>query len=98
MDEQFITLLIKGAIRDPILWILSFVLGSGLLIKKLLNIYLYLFIGGIIWGFIRLYIYKALGESLNTGQTFQLIFISVTLMVLFGIFFYFIINLIKTKV
>ena len=98
MDDQFITLLIKGAIRDPILWILSFVLGSGLLIKKLVNIYFYLFIGGLIWGFIRLYIYKALGESLDISQTFQLIFISIILIILLGIFFYFIINLIKTKV
>ncbi|MBT35831.1 MAG: hypothetical protein CMP15_06195 [Rickettsiales bacterium] len=97
MKEEYITLLLQGALKDPILWILSFVIGSGLLVKKLKNIYLYLFIGGLLWGFIRLYIYKALGEILTINQSSQLIFISILLMILFGIFFYFIINLIKTK-
>ena len=97
MEEQFITLLIKGSIKDPILWILSFIFGSGLLIKNLKSIYFYLFIGGIFWGLIRLYIYKALGEVFSINQTSQLIFICLLFMLFFGISFFFIIILFKTK-
>ena len=34
MNETFITLLLFGSLKDPILWILSFTIGSGLLVKK----------------------------------------------------------------
>jgi len=57
MSETFLTLLLFGSVKDPILWILGFVIGSGLLTKKNKYMYFYLFIAGIIWGFIRLYIY-----------------------------------------
>tara|TARA_B100000686_G_scaffold73466_1_gene79288 strand:+ start:2927 stop:3226 length:300 start_codon:yes stop_codon:yes gene_type:complete len=95
MNETFITLLLFGSIKDPILWILGFIIGSGLIIKKNTNIYLYLCIAGFIWSFIRLYIYKALGESFDTIMTLQLIFVCWILMLLVGLFFKLTISYIK---
>jgi len=94
MNETFITLLLFGSLKDPILWILSFTIGSGLLVKKNNNIYL--LIAGIIWGFIRLYVYKALGESLNDIQALLLIISCLILMLIIGNCFRLLIKLIKT--
>ena len=98
MNETFITLLLFGSLKDPILWILSFTIGSGLLVKKNNNIYLYLLIAGIIWGFIRLYVYKALGESLNNIQALLLIISCLILMLIIGSCFKLLIKLIKTNI
>ena len=88
------TLLLFGSLKDPILWILSFTIGSGLLVKNNNNIYL--LIAGIIWGFIRLYVYKALGESLNDIQALLLITSCLILMLIIGNCFRLLIKLIKT--
>ncbi len=97
MEEKFVSVLIQGSIIDPILWILSFVIGSSLLIKNLKKIYAYLLLSGLIWGLIRLYVYKALGENLNLIESFQLIFVCIFIMLITGLIFYFIINLFKSK-
>jgi len=137
MNEPFLTLLIVGSIKDPMLWILGFATslivegktyishqrkenipksaqindigkaardtkttkdtkGSGILFKKYIYLCIYLLIVGVIWGLIRLYIYKALGEILTINQTLLLIFICVLLMLIIGLIFNSLIKLIKS--
>ena len=91
------TLLVFGSIKDPILWILGCVIGSGLIIKKNKKIYIYLCLAGFIWGFIRFYLYKALGESLDTIKTLQLLLVCWILMLIVGLTINFLINLFKTR-
>jgi len=97
MTIDFLFLLIIGTIKDPILWILSGILGSTILAKSISKKIIYLFLSGLILGFIRLNIYKSFGENFTTAQTLGLIFISVLFMYLLGIFFYIIFKLFKTN-
>jgi len=98
MDIEFLKIVISGSIKDPILWIISFIIGSRIILKiniKLTN--LYLFISGIIWGFIRVYIYNALGEELLINQVSLIILTCLLFMVLLGNFFSFINYYFKTN-
>jgi len=91
MDIVFLKIIIIGSIKDPILWILSFIIGSKIFLKiNIIQINLYLFISGLIWGFIRVYIYNALGENLLTNQSSLIIFICLLSMILIGNFIFFI--------
>ena len=98
MDIEFLKIVISGSIKDPILWIISFIIGSRIILKiniKLIN--LYLFISGIIWGFIRVYIYNALGEELLINQVSLIILTCLLFMVLLGNFLFLINYLLKTN-
>ena len=98
MDIEFLKIVISGSIKDPILWIISFIIGSRIILKiniKLTN--LYLFISGIIWGFIRVYIYNALGEELLINQVSLIILTCLLFMVLLGNFLFLINYFLKTN-
>ena len=98
MDIEFLKIVISGSIKDPILWIISFIIGSRIILKiniKLINLYLCL--SGIIWGFIRVYIYNALGEELLINQVSLIILTCLLFMVLLGNFFSFINYYFKTN-
>ena len=98
MDIEFLKIVISGSIKDPILWIISFIIGSRIILKiniKLIN--LYLFLSGIIWGFIRVYIYNALGEELLINQVSLIILTCLLFMVLLGNFLFLINYILKTN-
>ena len=73
-----------GSIKDPLLWIISFTIGSNFFIKnyKLL----YLILSGLLWGLIRYYIYKSLGENINIDIFIIIIVSSILIMVSVGLF------------
>ena len=97
MTIDFFFLLMIGTIKDPILWILSVIIGSNVLAKSIAKKIMYLFLSGLILGLIRLNIYKSFGENFTTTQTVLLIFITVLFMFLSGIFFYMIFKFFKTN-
>ncbi len=97
MTIDFLFLLMIGTIKDPILWILSGILGSNILAKSISKKVIYLFLSGLILGFIRLNIYKSFGENFTTAQSLGLILISILFMYLLGIFFYSIFKIYKTN-
>lgn len=97
MESNFINLLISGSLKDPILWILSLVIASNILSNSFKMKLFYLSVAGIIWGYIRLYIYKSFGQLFSFEQTLLLLFICFMLMILFGSFFYFAIKYIKSN-
>ena len=97
MESNFINLLISGSLKDPILWILSLVIASNILSKSFKMKLFYLSVAGIIWGYIRLYIYKSFGQLFSLEQTLLLLFICLMLMILSGSFFYFAIKYFKSN-
>ena len=97
MSDNFIITLIMGSFRDPILWIIAAIFASNI-ISKFFRFKLFLLsIAGIIWGFIRLYIYKSFGEVFTFNQTILLLLVCLLLMITIGIIFYFIFNLLKSN-
>ena len=96
MTIDFFFLLMIGTIKDPILWILSVIIGSNVLAKSIAKKIMYLFLSGLILGLIRLNIYKSFGENFTSSQTLLLVFICILFMALVGIFFYMIFKLFKT--
>lgn len=97
MESNFINLLISGSLKDPILWILSLVIASNVLSNSFKMKLFYLSVAGIIWGYIRLYIYKSFGQLFSLEQTLLLLFICLMLMILSGSFFYFAIKYFKSN-
>lgn len=97
MESNFINLLISGSLKDPILWILSLVIASNILSNSFKMKLFYLSVAGIIWGYIRLYIYKSFGQLFSLEQTLLLLFICLMLMILSGSFFYFAIKYFKSN-
>ena len=97
MDINFINNLIIGSLRDPILWIIAAVFASNIISKFFRYKLFLLSIAGIIWGFIRLYIYKSFGEVFTFNQTILLLLVCLLLMITIGIIFYFIFNLLKSN-
>lgn len=97
MESNFINLLISGSLKDPILWILSLVIASNILSNSFKMKLFYLSVAGIIWGYIRLYIYKSFGQLFSLEQTLLLLFICFMLMILSGSFFYFAIKYFKSN-
>ena len=98
MNDNFIISLIIGSLRDTILWIIAAVFASNIISKFLKYKLFLLLIAGIIWGFIRLYIYKSFGEVFTFNQTLFLLLVCLFLMITLGTIFYFIFNLLKSKV
>ena len=84
IDNDFIINLIIGSFRDPILWIISIVIASNITSSLYNKKLLYLSIAGIIWGYIRLYVYKSFGEELTLHQTLILITLCLIIMVSIG--------------
>ena len=97
MSDNFIITLIIGSFRDPILWIIAAVFASNIISKFFRYKLFLLSIAGIIWGFIRLYIYKSFGEVFTFNQTILLLLVCLLLMITIGIIFYFIFNLLKSN-
>ena len=97
MSDNFIITLIMGSFRDPILWIIAAVFASNIISKFFRYKLFLLSIAGIIWGFIRLYIYKTFGEVFTFNQTILLLLVCLLLMITIGIIFYFIFNLLKSN-
>ena len=97
MNDNFIITLIMGSFRDPILWIIAAVFASNIISKFFRYKLFLLSIAGIIWGFIRLYIYKSFGEVFTFNQTILLLLVCLLLMITIGIIFYFIFNLLKSN-
>ena len=89
---EYLTVLIFGSIKDPILWILAIGIGTNLFGIK--NKYLYLILAGIIWGLIRYYVYKSLGEDISFDLLLLIVFICICLMFIIG----FLINIIFTYI
>ena len=97
MSDNFIITLIMGSFRDPILWIIAAIFESNI-ISKIFRYKLFLLsIAGIIWGFIRLYIYKSFGEVFTFNQTILLLLVCLLLMITIGTIFYFIFNYLKSN-
>ena len=97
MTLDFITILILGTIKDPILWILSTIIASNILVRTISKKLLYLFLSGLLLGFIRLHIYKSFGEIFTSEQAILLIFTCIILMIATGNVLFIFINLFKTK-
>ena len=97
MNDNFIITLIMGSFRDPILWIIAAIFASNIISKFFRYKLFLLSIAGIIWGFIRLYIYKSFGEVFTFNQTILLLLVCLLLMITIGIIFYFIFNLLKSN-
>ena len=96
MDINFINNLIIGSLRDPILWIISIVFASNIISNVFIRKIFYLAIAGIIWGFIRLYVYKSFGEILTYNQTILLLFMCLILMISLGSLLFYIFKLFKS--
>ena len=97
MDYDFFHLLILGSIRDPILWILSFVIASSIITNSYKRKLLYLSAAGVIWGYIRLYIYKSFGQIFTFEQTLTLLIVCLLLMVCFGSALFLLFKLLKSN-
>ena len=97
MNDNFIITLIMGSFRDPILWIIAAIFASNIISKFFRYKLFLLSIAGIIWGFIRLYIYKSFGEVFTFNQTILLLLVCLLLMITIGTIFYFIFNLLKSN-
>ena len=97
MDINFIFNLIIGSLRDPILWIISIVFASNIISNVFIRKIFYLAIAGIIWGYIRLYVYKSFGEIFTFNQTLLLILMCLILMISLGSLLFYIFKLIKSN-
>ena len=96
MDINFINNLIIGSLRDPILWIIATVFASNIISNVFKRKIFYLAIAGIIWGFIRLYVYKSFGEILTYNQTILLLLICLILMISLGSLLFYVFKLFKS--
>ena len=97
IDNGFIISLLIGSFRDPILWILSIVIASSITSSLFSKKLLFLALAGIIWGYIRLYVYKSFGQEFSLYETFVLIILCLVIMVFIGSLTYFIFKLIKSN-
>ena len=97
MTLDFFTILILGTIKDPILWILSTIIASNILVRTISKKLLYLFLSGLLLGFIRLHIYKSFGEIFTSEQAILLIFTCIILMIATGKVLLIFFNYFKTK-
>ena len=97
MDINFINNLIIGSLRDPILWIIATVFASNIISNVYKRKLFYLAVAGIIWGFIRLYVYKSFGEILTYNQTILLLLICLILMISLGSLLFYVFKLFKSN-
>ena len=96
MDINFINNLIIGSLRDPILWIIAIVFASNIISNVFKKKIFYLSIAGIIWGYIRLYVYKSFGEIFTFNQTILLLLICLILMISLGSLLFYLFKLFKS--
>ena len=97
MDTNFISNLIIGSLRDPILWVISIVFASNIISNVFIRKIFYLAIAGIIWGYIRLYVYKSFGEIFTFNQTLLLLLMCIILMISLGSLLFYIFKLFKSN-
>ncbi len=83
MEPALLTVLLGGAMRDPLLWILSTVIGwdHGRAARLTLA---YLITAGSLWGAIRVAVYVGFGETLGLERAAFLVAVCVVLMLAFG--------------
>ena len=96
MDNDFIINLLLGSFKDPILWILSIVIASNITSSLFSKKIFFLAVAGIIWGYIRLYVYKSFGQEFSLYETFALIMLCLVIMIFIGSLAYLIFKLIKS--
>jgi len=96
IDNDFIISLLIGSFRDPILWILSIVIASSITSSLFSKKLLFLTLAGIIWGYIRLYVYKSFGQEFSLYESFALIMLCLVIMIFIGSLEYLIFKLIKS--
>ena len=96
MNDNFIITLIMGSFRDPILWIIAIVFASNIISNVFKRKIFYLAIAGIIWGYIRLYVYKSFGEIFTLNQTILLILMCLILMISIGSLLFYVFKLFKS--
>ena len=97
MDINFINNLILGSLKDPILWIIAIVFASNIISNVFIRKIFYLAIAGIIWGYIRLYVYKSFGEIFTFNQTILLLLICLILMISLGSLLFYLFKLFKSN-
>ena len=97
MDNDFLVNLLLGSFRDPILWILSIVIASSITSSLFSKKLLFLALAGIIWGYIRLYVYKSFGQEFSLYETLVLIMLCLVIMVFIGSLVYLIFKLFKSE-
>ena len=97
MDINFINNLILGSLKDPILWIIAIVFASNIISNVFKKKIFYLAIAGIIWGYIRLYVYKSFGEIFTFNQTILLLLICLMLMMSLGGLLFYLFKLFKSN-
>ena len=97
MDIDFIFNLIIGSLRDPILWIIATVFASNIISNVFKRKLFYLAIAGIIWGFIRLYVYKSFGEIFTFNQSILLLLTCLILMISLGSLLFYVFKLFKSN-
>ena len=97
MDINFINNLILGSLKDPILWIIAIVFASNIISNVFKKKIFYLSIAGIIWGYIRLYVYKSFGEIFTFNQTILLLLICLILMISLGSLLFYLFKLFKSN-
>ena len=97
MDNDFIMNLLLGSFKDPILWILSIVIASNITSSLFSKKIFFLAVAGIIWGYIRLYVYKSFGQEFTLSETFTLIMVCLVIMVFIGSLTYLILKCFKSN-
>ncbi len=83
MEPGLLTVLLGGAMRDPLLWILGTVIGWDQSRPVRLTV-AYLITAGSLWGAIRVAVYVGFGESLGLERATFLVAVCVLLMLAFG--------------
>ena len=84
MSLAFLTILLGGSIRDPILWIVGVIFGWDLErgFRRSVGIFV---VAGAVWGGIRVAIYLSFGEELRAFGALGLVLVCVGLMVGVGL-------------
>lgn len=83
MEPELFNVLLGGAIRDPLLWIIGTVFGWDQKRPARLTL-AYLITAGSLWGTIRVAVYIGFGETLGLQMATFVVAICVVLMLVFG--------------
>ena len=84
MNFDLFAILLGGAIRDPILWIIGGICGWDIE-QRLKRAICFFVVAGGIWGGIRVAIYLSFGEELSASGVLGLVTVCVGLMVGVGL-------------
>ena len=79
MDDGLIWLMVRGAVADPVLWVFAAVVGWDHR-RPARSTAVMLAGAGAIWGFVRVAVYGALGETLGAGNAALMVSICFVIM------------------